>query len=960
VEFELETAIQQEKTFSALWGLLRAAAMLGSAHDSRPLLERAIEISEGHRASVRSSLQSGVREALSYLNRAFTNAASRRRRSPSQKDGADTFNESLIVIYRVLFLLFAEARGLVPGWHPVYRDGYTIESLRQPVETLPRPRGLWETIQSIARLAHRGCRIGQLQVTPFNGRLFSPLESPLADSVSLDDGAVRQALLALTTRQTRSGRQRIAYADLGVEQLGGVYEGVLDLTPATTHRSERRKTTGTFYTPRTLTECLVRRALAPLVIGKPSEAILQLRVVDPAMGSGAFLVAACRYLAAAYEAALVREGARGPDEIEERDRADFRRTIAQRCLYGVDINPMAVQLGRLSLWLATLAADRPLTFLDHRLRTGNSLVGASLTDLAREPLVDRSQPRRTRRALPLFDDPEGDERLKEAIAIRRSIAVEPGNTLAQVRAKEHALSALSTNASLARWTEACDAWCCAWFDAADVGSPNNHGRRQRLPVRALIDSVIGRSPLPDQAAEPLRARARAIAAREGFFHWALEFPEVFLAGDADDRPGGFDAVIGNPPWEMLRADGGDAAGRPEARTAVSALTTFARGSGGYPLQGVGHANLYQLFLERMLWLLRPGGRLGIVLPSGIATDHGASALRRALLHTTRLDTLIGIDNRTGIFPIHRSLRFFLLTATTGGDTRALPCQFGVTRLDCLDRLPDEGTPPDAVLVPRSLVERVSGEDLAIPDVRDQQDVAMVSQIAADVPALGSGDGWALSFGRELNASDDRAHFVTSTDSAVGLPVVEGKLLTPFAVNVDAARFRISRRAAARLLDPDRTFKRVRLAYRDVAAPTNRLTLIAALVPPGVVTTHTLFCLKDDLAEDCQQFLCGMFNSYVANYLVRMRVGTHVTTSIVERLPIPKPRRSSTVFQTIAELSRALATSPHDAACGARLQALAAHLYGLNRAQFRRVLSTLPLVPHADRDAAMLAFCDIVV
>ena len=133
-----------------------------------------------------------------------------------------------MVVYRILFLLFAEARGLVPRWHPIYRDGYTIEALRGPVEMLPRPIGVWEALQAIARLAQRGCRIGTLRVPPFNGRLFSPAHAPLADSVPLDEGVVRDALLALTTRPRRGGFERIAYGDLGVEQLGGVYEHLLD------------------------------------------------------------------------------------------------------------------------------------------------------------------------------------------------------------------------------------------------------------------------------------------------------------------------------------------------------------------------------------------------------------------------------------------------------------------------------------------------------------------------------------------------------------------------------------------------------------------------------------------------------------------------------------------------------------------------------------------------------------
>ena len=221
VEIDLEAALEYEETFAVLWGLLRGAAMMGTPSDNRPLLDRAIALTEAHRASVRACLQHGVHDALTYLSRALS-AASRRTvtRDAVSHTTVSGFDEALIVVYRVLFLLFAEARGLVPRWHPIYRDGYTIESLRDPIETLPQPVGIWEALQAIARLAHRGCRIGALTVPPFNGRLFSPAHAPLADRVPLDDGVVRRALLALTTRPGRGGLERIAYGDLGVEQLG--------------------------------------------------------------------------------------------------------------------------------------------------------------------------------------------------------------------------------------------------------------------------------------------------------------------------------------------------------------------------------------------------------------------------------------------------------------------------------------------------------------------------------------------------------------------------------------------------------------------------------------------------------------------------------------------------------------------------------------------------------------------
>ena len=264
----------------------------------------------------------------------------------------------------------------MPVWHPVLRELQPSKRCgRWPSATASKARACGHPA-GIARLAHAGCRAGNLRVTPFNGRLFAPARTPLAERRDLDDDAARRAVLALSTRPSpdRAGREPIAYRDLGVEQLGAVYETLLDYKPRIQHVSGRsggrvsvalepgsgvRKATGTFYTPQPIAEYLVRRTLGPLVRDAAPDRILHLRVVDPAMGSGAFLVAACRYLADAYEAALIGGGGCHASDIGEPERAAIRRTIAERCLYGVDLNPMAVQLARLSLWLAT-AADRPL------------------------------------------------------------------------------------------------------------------------------------------------------------------------------------------------------------------------------------------------------------------------------------------------------------------------------------------------------------------------------------------------------------------------------------------------------------------------------------------------------------------------------------------------------------------------------------------------------------------------
>ncbi|HET7619243.1 MAG TPA: N-6 DNA methylase [Vicinamibacterales bacterium] len=940
-EIDLAAAAEDESALSAIAALFGAGALPDS-------LARAVSETDAHRAAVSTSLQAGVDAALAQLMIGFT----RSRRHGRRPDLDRAFADALTVIYRILFLLFAEARGLVPRWHPVYRDSYTIAALQPRIETERRPAGLWETLRAITRLAHRGCRAGTLRVTPFNGRLFAPASAPLAETIVLEDGLVREALVAMTTRPGRDRRERISYAELGVEQLGAVYERVLDYTPRFAEpagrrpppvafvSSGRRKTTGTFYTPRSMTEYLVRRTLAPLVHERSPDEILAIRVLDPAMGSGAFLVAACRYLAVSYERALVREGVVAHADLGPRDRAGFRRAIAQRCLYGVDRNPTAVQLARLSLWLATLAADRPLTFLDHRLCAGNSLVGATPQDVLRQPPGRTS----TRAALPLFDTLDLYPGMASSVGARISLASQPDDTAQIVRDKERALTRLQGSAGpLARWRTLADAWCAGWFWPED----------DPLPPRAwpdFADAVLGRtSALPGPVAERWRAHVDAAASQQRFFHWTLEFPEIFHAADGTPlERGGFDAVIGNPPWDALRADerGADQA---DVRTEARQLTTFTRAGGCYRLQARGHANLYQVFLERMLQLVRPGGRLGAILPGGLLSDAGAAPLRRALVDRCGIDALLVFDNRQRIFPIHRSLRFVLLTATEGAPRAALPCRFDLHAPAALDEVPDEGRVPDALTLPLDFLKRAGGADLAIPDLRSPLDRDILGAIISNVPALSDPAGWHVSFGRELNATDDRRHF-----GADGLPVLEGKHLQPFRVAPEAATQRIEPETAARLLGDRGSFTRPRLCYREVASATNQLTLIAAIVPAGTVTTHTVFCLKQPLDPDAQSFLCGVLNSYVANYLVRLRVGTHVTAAIMAQLRVPRPPATSAISVRIAAAARLLAQAD-DEEVHARLQADVARLYGLDRDRFSHIVSTFPLVDRVRRDAALAAF-----
>ena len=988
-DFTLPEALSTE-SFLSFWTLTHSGAFdrmhTGPAQPAATRIDALLATARGFQDRVRADLQLGVTEAL----RAFSGVV---------KSGDDGFGESLTLVYRILFLLFAESRDLVPRSHPLYEDAYTVTARCRETAAGNHPAGLWDGLAAITRLLRVGCHIDDLVVQPFNGRLFArasarSLESgrPASRSTTRStrrDRAAERALAALGTRRSQAGLIGIDYADLGVEQLGAVYERVLDLDPKpisegpaarlraniTTH-SSKRKQSGTFYTPQPLAEFVVRRTLAPLVTGATSDAILSLRVVDPAMGSGAFVVAACRYLATAYARALVDEGRCAAVDLDDSERANIRRLIAERCVAGVDANPVAVQLARLSLWLTTLARGKPLGFLDHRLRVGNSLIGASPDDLRRLAM------RRLSADLPLLDLEAGslEDAMSRMTRPLMQLVTRRDETIDDVRAKEAAWARLSgDDAPLHRWRTAADLWCARWFWPGQP--PTAAETRAVLDALLRRDTTLGRASL----ARWLR-QTQSLAAAHRFFHWPLEFADVFYdeSGQVLREPG-FDAVIGNPPWEMLRRDreGNHTAREPrnpaprQARGALSPskggtseprpsrdsgrpefgegrnrqLMRFVRESGLYPSCDRGHMNLYQPFLERALSLAKPGGRVGMILPWGLSVDDGASSLRARLLDRSTLETVVGLDNADGLFPIHRGVRFVVIVARAGGRTREIRGRFGIRTSAELDGLPARDDPAASAYPIRLTPERlavIGGRSRRFPDARSQQDLDLLDHVTNVGAPLGSRHGWGLQFGRELNASDDRSSF-----GVEGLPVIEGKHLRPFAVDQSTSTLRVTAEEAQCLL-PDRRFERARLAYRDVSAVGNRVTLIAAIVPAGVVTTHTLFCLRNVISTDAQDFLCGLFNSYVLNAVVRLLMGGHLTTSLIEDLPAPR-WTGDRVQLRIARLARRLAQRPDASGTRAILHAAVAHLYGLDAAMFDHALAGFPLVPETDRERARRAF-----
>jgi hypothetical protein len=407
----------------------------------------------------------------------------------------------------------------------------------------------------------------------------------------------------------------------------------------------------------------------------------------------------------------------------------------------------------------------------------------------------------------------------------------------------------------------------------------------------------------------------------------------------------------------VRGDSGEAVTRSDRRADARQLIDFVRGAGVYVADSRAHVNRYQLFVERALQIARPGGRIGLVLPAGVVSDAGSAPLRRYLFDRADVDTVVGLDNRAGIFPIHRSVRFVLLTATTGVPTERTSCRFGVTDPSQLDSIDDSDRGPSAfpVTLSRSFLARLSGaDDLAMPELATAMDLRIVEKVSAAHPWLSAPGGWHARFGRELNASDDRGAFVPATGARGSRPVLEGKHIGPFRVAVEHSTHELRPAVAFTARVP----RRARLAYRDIASAGNRLTLIAAIVPARVVTTHTLFTLRTPLPHERQLVLCALLNSFVANYLVRLRVNTHVTIAITSRLPVPVLADDDPEALALAHFARTLSeaeTPIETMAEYAELQALVAKLYGVSPDEFAHILGTFPLIPLPVREATLAAF-----
>jgi len=833
-----------------------------------------------------------------------------------------------------------------------------------------------------------------------NSALFAP---HLADRAVFGDPVLSELVGKLY-----EARYRAMSADI----MGNTYEQYLGKTLAhsngdvvTIDNLETRKKQGSYYTPQVIVRYLVDNSLGrylyatadgrpdgpPLPGERPKTAaeIRGLRVLDPACGSGSFLIYAYQVLAEFYQREimrleaeqeqryqeLVKQGVTTPLDLQvqltpwqvEMDRLqDYPRLVLETHLYGVDLDPQAAEIATVNLVMRAMASQprskrRLPLILDQNIKVGNSLVGAGP------------------------DDPRYAEHAAELAELRRLRL------------------ALAAQVDGAKHQEAIDAI------AALAGR-----------VNAALDGDL---------AEHFRSPA---ALRP--FNWGVGFPEVFVdaEGGSLGEEAGFQIVVGNPPWEILKPDLREfyaqfderiesklTRRRVEARIAelnaedpareagweaqkarIKASAAYLRRSPDYTRQGRGDTATHKLFLERGYGVLGHGGRLGVVIPSGIYTDLGTKPLREMLLSEGTIEFLFSFANNRGIFPeVHRSYKVVLLGFRRGVSAPYFPALFRVAVSEAVtieDMEKVLQNPSLIIKVKPEMIRRFSPNSLSIMEFRSQRDVDVTEKIYDEWPLLGEQvDGtWNPRLSAEFHMTNDRALF---NRGGVGLPLYEGKMVHQFEAHFAAPRYWVEEKAGrARLLRKGGdgaeklAYEKPRLVFRDIASNTNERTLISAVIPPGSFCNNKApyVILQDcEMPEHVMMFVGGVFNSFVLDYVIRHKVSTTLNFFYMYQLPVPRLTAGNPYFEAIVpRAARLTCTTPEFAGLweevmgeawgpssgvsdpGGRqvlrdeLDALVAHLYGLRRGELDHVLGTFPLVFREDaagqaRREAVLAMYD---
>jgi hypothetical protein len=742
VEFDLEEMMDGEvyADFVLLW-LLCHQSRVEAEPSEECWLEKWSRTAQKEGTRVLDHLRDGVEQAITSLGSGFlahpANAELRDRLRGGQLSTQDYYRQVLRIVYLLIVLFVAEDRDLLlhPQADAAARTRYTLyysmSRLRHLAERRMGTRhfDLFSGLRLVMEKLSEDHGYPELGLPALNSFLFSREAIPdLADG-EIANRDLLDAIRALAFTNDGRTRRVVDYRNLGPEELGSVYESLLELHPVLhidtatfkldTASGHERKTTGSYYTPTSLITSLLDSALDPVLDGACSKAdsekaILNLKVCDPACGSGHFLIAAAHRIA--RRLAAVRTGEEEPPP-EARRKA--LRDVIGRCIYGVDINPMSVELCKVNLWMEAIEPGKPLSFLERHIQCGNSLLGTTpallasgIPDSAFEPIegdernICREYKRKNkeqREGNRTLFDPTGTpwEHLSNLSTSMTHLEEMGDDTVEDIHRKQDYYNRLVQSDDYLFGRLLADAWCAAF-----VWKKNSEFA---YPITEEIFRTVEKN--PGSISSWMRDEILRLREQYQFFHWYLAFPDVFsipVKDEVSDNEqagwiGGFDVVLGNPPWERIKIqekewfasrhpDIANASNAAERRRMISNLinedpamyATFmedqrqatgeshlVRDSGRYPLCGRGDVNTYSIFAETMQLVINSTGCVGCILPTGIATDNTTRFFFQNLMETHTLISLYDFTNQENIFPaIDRNTKFCLFTL--GGSTRTAP------------------------------------------------------------------------------------------------------------------------------------------------------------------------------------------------------------------------------------------------------------------------------------------------
>jgi N-6 DNA Methylase len=998
VEFDLQAMFDGKiyADFLLLWRLCNQSRV----EAERPQdcwLEQWSKAAQQQGLRVLDQLRGGVEQAIAALGSGFlacpSNKQLRNRLRAGNLDAQDYYRQLLRLVYRLLFLFVAEDRELLfePQASDTARDRYhrfySLTRLRQQAERLrgTQHTDLYQMLSLV--MAKLGSTTGclELGLPALGSFLFSPEAVPELEGCQLTNADLLAAIRALSLTSDGQALRGVDYRNLGSEELGSIYESLLELHPVLNSEAatfelysasgHERKTTGSYYTPTSLITCLLDSALDPVLdeaVRQPNAeaALLNLKVCDPASGSGHFLIAAAHRLA--KRLAFVRTGEEEPPPDSVRMAL---RDVIGHCVYGVDINPMAVELCKVALWMEALVPGKPLSFLDHHIQCGNSLLGTTpallatgIPDDAFEPIegddkaLCRSFKRKNqderRGQGDLFDRDLSWNRLADLAGAMHGLEQETDETVAGVQRKEERYSNLIRSSGYLFGRLWADAWCAAFVWRKD--------RTFDCAITEAIFRQIERSPATLMPS--IRDEIQRLASQYEFFHWHLAFPDVFRVPSHEEKPenettgwsGGFDVVLGNPPWERIKLQEQewftqrrpDIARAPAAkrrrmiaeladkdpalyraflddRRRAEGESHLVRHSGRYPLCGRGDVNTYTLFAEMNRMFISSTGRVGCIVPSGIATDDTTKVFFQDLMQTRTLVSLFSFFEIRLLFPDTDSRNPFCLLTLAGPGHPAVQ---GTTFVFNARTTNDIADPERRFTLSESDLALLNPNTLTCPVFRSRRDAELTKSIYRRVPVLvresrPQANSWGAYYLRLVDYSDHAQLLCTRErchregyeqhgnkwikDARRCVPVSESKLINAYdhrfatygpqdqVKEVEAAqhadpqfevipRYWVEEAFFSSLMTKYEYQPDWFLAYRDVARPTDTRTLIATAIP-RFPASRKLPVLGFHEEGRRGTMLLANLNSFVTDYVVRQKMGgTSMGYFILKQLPVLPP------------------------------------------------------------------------